>query len=65
MDFLFNVMKVSEGGTGQKESIRLLKEAGFHNVHPFPSIYVGQSGVMVNHITRREMRKAEKILYGR
>lgn len=64
MDFLFNVDKVSEGGMGQKHAIRLLKEAGFLNVTAFPSIYVGQSGVMVCHITRREMRKIEKILWG-
>ena len=63
MDILFNVDKVSEGGMGQKQAIRLLKEAGFLNVTPFHSVYVGHSGVMVDHITKREMRRAEKILY--
>ena len=43
---LFSVDKVSEGGMGQKEALRLLKEAGIE-AHPDYSPFVGQSGLKV------------------
>jgi hypothetical protein len=59
---LFSVDKVSEGGMGQKEAIRRLKEAGI-DCAPGHTPYVGQSGVRVFG-TQTEIDQAETILFG-
>jgi len=58
----FSVMKVSEGGMGQKEAIRLLTDAGITATRGY-SPYVGQSGVTVTG-SQADIDRAETILYG-
>ena len=44
---IFNVVKVTEGGMGQKTALFLLKEVGIKAVG-VPSAYLGHTAVLVN-----------------
>lgn len=59
---LFSVMKVSEGGMGQKWAMQSLKDAGIKSERAH-SPYVGQSGVVVRTNNKRILRRVENILY--
>lgn len=59
----YNVHKVSEGGIGQREALRIAKEAGATKVWPDTSIYVGQTAVLVQ-ADKRTHRRIERELYG-
>ena len=58
----FSVTKVNEGGMGQVQAIRLLKEHGIKAERDY-SPYVGQSGVLVKGTTR-QILKASRLLHG-
>jgi hypothetical protein len=59
---IFSVMKVSEGGRGQKHCMDMLKEAGItcERAH---SIYVGESGIGVRTNNKRVLKRVERILW--
>lgn len=58
----FSVLKVSEGGPGQKSMIALLKAAGIQ-CEACPSPYVGHSGIFMMG-NKRELKRAERIAFG-
>ncbi len=60
----FNILKATEGGMGQKEALRRLKEAGFA-AYPSTSAYVGLTVVSILGTSQRAVARAERILYGR
>ena len=60
---LYSVLKVSEGGMGQRMALLLLKEAGIECEADY-SPYVGQSGLLV-YGGKRVQDRASRILYGR
>lgn len=57
-----SVMKVSEGGIGQVQAIRFLKEKGIKAERGY-SPYVGQSGVRVFG-GKRVQERAKRLLWG-
>jgi hypothetical protein len=62
MEAIFSVYKVSEGGIGQREAIRLLREKKIKAERAY-SPYIGQTGIKVMG-TRRQIKRAESIIYG-
>ena len=61
---IFNVLKVSEGGMGQRAALDLLKEMGIKAVG-VPSAYLGHTAVLVNTENKRTVARIERVLYGR
>lgn len=60
----FSVLKATEGGPGAKEKIRQLKAAGIRARQCYTP-YVGQSGIEVVSNRRRDIRRANRIIFGR
>lgn len=58
----FSVLSAREGGIGQREALRRLKEVGIL-AFPWPSAYVGHVGVGVRTHNRRTLRRIQNILY--
>ena len=61
---IFNVVKATEGGMGQKTALFLLKEVGIKAVG-VPSAYLGHTAVLVNTENKRIIARIERVLYGR
>lgn len=62
---IFNVLKVSEGGMGQRAALDLLKENGIKAIREPVSAYVGHSAILVETQNKRLIARIERILYGR
>jgi hypothetical protein len=63
MGHIYSVLKATEGGMGQREAIRLLREAGIRAM-PTTSVYVGHTAVVVMG-NKRVQQRATRILFGR
>lgn len=61
---IFSVYKVSEGGMGQRAAIALLADRGIAAERAY-SPFVGQTAVFVLSNSKRVLRRASRILYGK
>jgi hypothetical protein len=62
---IFNVLKATEGGMGQKAALLFLKEAGIKAIREPSSCLVGHSAILVETQNKRVLARVERILYGR
>jgi hypothetical protein len=63
---IFNILKATEGGMGQKQALQLLKEAGI-KASLMVSGYLGYTAVTIKRpqTNKRVIKATERILYGR
>lgn len=59
---VYAVLKVAEGGPGQKQKLYELKEAGI-KAEAWPCCYVGHSGIRV-HGNKKVQVRADRIIFG-
>jgi len=59
---VYNVLKAAEGGIGQRHAMYLARELGAAKVSPTPSIYIGQTAILVT-ATKRVHERLSRSLY--